>query len=47
MKPVVNSIAPVHQDKPPLWGVIAFALLVILFLSPFFYVVATILGVVP
>ena len=47
MKLGPNSIAPVHQDKPPLWGVIAFALLVILCLSPFFYVVAAILGVVP
>lgn len=42
-----NSIAPIHQDKPPLWSVIAVVAFVMLALAPFFYVMAAILGVVP
>lgn len=47
MKLGPNSIAPIPQDRPPLWSVIAVVVMVILSLSPFFYVMAAILGVVP
>lgn len=42
-----SSIAPVPQDRPPLWSVIGLVALVILALSPFAYVVGAVLGVVP
>lgn len=47
MKLSPNSIAPMHQDKPPVWSILALVVFVVLALSPFFFVVAAVLGVMP
>lgn len=47
MKLGPNSIAPMHQDKPPVWSILALVVFVVLALSPFGFVVLAILGVVP